>query len=143
MYLDNNIDKFPFYSQIRDNDCGFACLKMICSFYQIPFDKIDQQCKFPLSEKGLSVYDLLELLKLLGFNHFLTDTQCSPLLFKATLPCLMLWGGNHFIVIYEFRVDKLLIADPASGLEWIDAMTFYKHCQRTKGEWIILLEPKN
>lgn len=136
----NTMGNFPFYGQEEDHECALACLKMVCSFYGKDYDDSTLRKTIPLSDKGLSLYDLVKSAGSLGFKSLLIENKHAATLDQAPLPCIMLWKSNHYIVIYSITSSEILLADPASGLSTMSRTTFLNHCKNTPGEWFVLLE---
>lgn len=70
--------------------------------------------RFPVSLRGANVSRLIALGGELGF-------QCRPLrlelddLSKLTLPCILQWDLNHYVVLAKVGRGKATIHDPAVG----------------------------
>ena len=133
---------FPFFKQQKDNECALSCLKMIAAFYgkAISFDYL--RSVVPIDPQGISIYNIVQSIKLLDFRSLIISTQHINLLEKATLPCIMLWRNNHYVVIYRIEENKVCLADPDKGLLTLSMKEFLEPLKDIeKEEWIILLEP--
>ena len=104
---------------IRQRDamqCGVACLTMICNYYGLPveIEDVEEYCS-PTTD-GVSLKGLAD-----ATAHFCLTSHAVRLgicyLRKVTLPCILHWNQNHFVVLYKISRDgkKFHIADPAKG----------------------------
>lgn len=80
--------------------CGVACLQMICRYYKKIYstDTLHQYC-FATNE-GVSLLGISEAAKKLGLR-----TVCGRItvnqLNASSLPCILHWNQNHFVVLYK------------------------------------------
>lgn len=106
---------FVFCYQRDSMQCGIACLKMICSYYKenIPLCILEQLCQ-PSSE-GVSLLAIKKTAEYIGLKAICYRASMSELE-EITLPCILHWSQNHFVVLYAIKKSHFLIADPAKGL---------------------------
>lgn len=106
--------KFPFVRQRDGMQCGPACLSMICAYYGKTYSLSVLSRLTSVTREGVSLAALDDAAKKLGF-----DTCCGKIdivdIQNEDLPCILFWGGNHFVVLYRINKDKVYIADPAKG----------------------------
>ena len=98
--------------------CGVTCLQMICRYYKKIYsiystDTLHQYC-FATNE-GVSLLGISDAAKKLGLR-----TVCGRItvnqLNASSLPCILHWNQNHFVVLYKIRRGKTFyIADPGKG----------------------------
>lgn len=106
--------RIKFYEQHDAMQCGIACLKMLCSYYgkDYSFNFLSNYC-FATAE-GVSLLGITEAATKLGFY-----TNCGrfsmSLLQKSSLPCILHWNQNHFVILYKIKRGKYYIADPGKG----------------------------
>lgn len=62
----NFIEEYPFVLQRRKNDCGIACIEMVCLYYSVKNYK-NIIGEISLNEKGLSIEKMSNVLNELGF----------------------------------------------------------------------------
>lgn len=108
--------KFPSYHQRDEKDCGPACLKIIFKYYEknIPLNKLVE-----LSETtriGASLLGLCQAAEKLGLKTFAAKVSFEKLIEEVTLPCIVHWRQNHFVVVYKIGKKKVHLSDPAHGL---------------------------
>ena len=142
---------FPIYRQLFQMDCGAACVKMICDYHnkQTSIEKIRELCS--VGREGVSFKGICNALEDYGFKTVAGKITRSNLDQKATLPCILHWDQNHFVVLYRVKLrkgnNKYYIADPGSGLVvysqkefekcWISTRSFGSEDQGS----IIMVEP--
>ena len=118
---------FPFCPQHDAMQCGAACLQMLCRHYgrRYTLDYLSNACA--ATSEGVSLYGLQTVARQLGFSTHcakVTATEIS----QATLPCILHWNQNHFVVLYRMSKDRTFnIADPAKGLLKYSNAEFLSH----------------
>lgn len=105
-----------FRRQKDSMQCGIACLQMICECYgkKITQDYLLKIC-FATTE-GVSLLGIRDAAIKIGFYNI---SGCLTVdgLSTATLPCILHWNQNHFVVLYKVKNGKkFYIADPGKGL---------------------------
>ena len=122
------IKRFRFIRQRDSKQCGITCLKMISKFYgrDIDIEYLESICTN--SVQGVSLFDLSEASKEIGFNSICSRLSIDQLI-SLQMPCIIHWNQNHFVVLYKIkRTDKIFyIADPGKGLIKYTKDEFEKH----------------
>lgn len=113
--------------------CGIACLAMICRNYgkKYTIDALSDIC-FATTE-GVSLLGISQAAKKLGFET--TSKRISTeRLAKTSLPCILHWNQNHFVVLYKVSLDgsKFYVADPGKGKIKYDITEFEQHWNSIK-----------
>jgi len=111
--------------------CGVACLSMICSFYGREYSIKELSKRLPLSKDGVSLYDISETAKTLGFDSLAQMVSYDRLLENKDRPCIIYWDQNHFVVLYKVRHNQFHIADPAKGYVSYNQEEFLYHWEST------------
>ncbi len=98
--------------------CGLACLQMICKYFgrEFSLDTLSKYC-FATNE-GVSLLSICEAANNLGLHPIYGKITVEQLRI-ATLPGILFWNQNHFVVIYRIihkRKGRYYIADPGKGL---------------------------
>lgn len=136
---------FPIFRQLDAMDCGPACLKIICSFYgkEIDFKQIKKHSY--LTKQGVSLAGIIASSERLGFETLPIRVDFNDLKEKITLPCIVHWKNNHFLVVYKVTEDAVYVSDPRKGLHIFDVISFKKGwLNKQNGEGVLLLiEPTN
>lgn len=108
--------------------CGIACLRMICRYYGREYsqDYLSEICK--ATTEGVSLLALREASARL---HLTTVSGRLGIerLREATLPCILHWNQNHFVVLFKVSHHGSVfhVADPGKGLIEYDTEEFRRH----------------
>ena len=107
--------KFPFYKQADQKDCGPTCIRIIAKYYgkTIPIQTLRRLAE--TTREGSSLLGLSEAAEKMGFHTLGVQLNFDKLV-EATLPCILHWNKEHFVVLYKIKNDKTFISDPAHGL---------------------------
>ena len=125
-------NNFPFTPQHDSMQCGVACLQMICKSFgrEYTMDSLSKLC-FATTE-GVSMLGINEGANILGLHTISTKTTIS-MLGEASLPCILHWNQNHFVVLYKVKKGrKFYVADPGKGLVTYGLEEFKQHWISTK-----------
>ena len=95
--------------------CGVACLQMICRYYKGRYSTATLHHYCFATNEGVSLLGISDAAKKLGLR-----TVCGRItvnqLNASSLPCILHWNQNHFVVLYKIRRGKTFyIADPGKG----------------------------
>lgn len=139
-------NKFPFYKQRDNKDCGPTCLKIVAKFYKksIPIQQL--RALSETTREGSSLLGLSEGAEKIGFKSLGVKISSENLL-EVPLPCLLHWNKNHYVVLYKIKKSIFFISDPSHGLLRYKKEEFLKHWigNNAKGETeegiALLLEP--
>jgi len=107
--------------------CGAACLSMINIYYKgrMRASEISELCV--VGKNGISIAGIEKAAAIIGFK---TDSYMLPIysLKNSTLPAILHWNQNHFVVLYKIlNGKKFYIADPGKGLVCYSREEFKKH----------------
>ena len=95
-------------------ECGLACLAMIATAHGQATTLQDLRRRFPVALKGMKLRDLLEVAAGIGFSGRPLKLDL-PFLAKLSLPCVLHWDMNHFVVLSRVRRGGVIVLDPAVG----------------------------
>lgn len=95
-------------------ECGLACLAMIATAHGQATTLQDLRRRFPVALKGMKLRDLLEVAAGIGFSGRPLKLEL-PFLAKLSLPCILHWDMNHFVVLARVRRGSVTVLDPAVG----------------------------
>ena len=95
-------------------ECGLACLAMIATAHGQATTLQDLRRRFPVALKGMKLRDLLEVAAGIGFSGRPLKLDL-PFLAKLSLPCVLHWDMNHFVVLSQVRRGSVTVLDPAVG----------------------------
>lgn len=132
-------------------DCGPACLAMIAEHYGRKQDIrfLREQCF--IASEGVSFLGISRAAEKIGFRTVGGRLTFVRLAEKATLPCIVHWNQNHFIVVCSITASRkkgytVQVADPSKGLLSLSKEEFCASWVSTKagGEEkgiVLLLDP--
>lgn len=115
--------------------CGVACLQMVCRHYGKTYsqDALSEACC--ATSEGVSLLSISNAATELGL-HTTCGKATVNILRKASMPCILHWNQNHFVVLYKVGKKRFYIADPGRGMLKYDEVEFCRHWLSTqsKGE---------
>jgi ATP-binding cassette subfamily B protein len=139
-------NKFPFYKQLDQMDCGPTCLKIIAKHYGKIYSIEYLREKAHITQQGSSFGGIAEAAEIIGLTSLGVNVNYETLANQAPLPCIVHWRQRHFIVVYKIEKDAVSISDPAHGLityskqEFLDGWLPKKDKSETIETVILLLE---
>ena len=103
------------YQESR-NDCGPACLKMVCEYYGIhlSIEDLRERCELT-SARGVSVADICAAAGSIGLESCPTRIGFEDLRKYLVSPVILHWEKRHFIVATKIRGENIHCIDPAIG----------------------------
>ncbi len=108
-------NSLPMMFQSEVAECGLACLAMLSSYYGRYSDLRSLRERLCLPARGASVKQLLRAGERL-------DLQGRPLklgledIGRLTLPAVLHWDTDHFVVLRRVNRRSIVIHDPAVGI---------------------------
>ncbi|MCO6024458.1 peptidase domain-containing ABC transporter [Prevotella cerevisiae] len=121
-----------FSLQHDSMQCGVACLQMISKYFgrEYSLHFLSNIC-FATSE-GVSLLGISEAANEIGLHSVCARTTVKELS-DVSLPCILHWNQNHFVVLYKVkRGKKFHIADPGKGLIIYNIDEFKSHWVSTR-----------
>lgn len=137
---------FPFYNQVDFKDCGPTCIKIISKFYGKTISVQQLRNLSETTRDGSHLLGISNAAETLGFRTIGVKLTLITVN-EATLPCILHWNKDHFVVLYKIKKDLYYISDPAYGLLTYSKDEFLKHWignnanDKTIGGIALLLEP--
>ena len=138
--------KFPHYKQADAKDCGPTCLKIVAKYYKrtILIQKLRELSE--TTRAGSNLLFLSEGAEAIGFRTLGVKLSLDSLE-EATLPCILHWNSNHYVVLYKIRRGRFYVSDPGYGLIEYGKEEFLKYWignnadEDTEEGIALLLEP--
>ena len=127
---------YPFIEQQSSSDCGVACLAMIGRYWGKQFGINSLRNLADVGRAGVSLKRLATTAEKLGFHAKPVRASLSALT-DQTNPWIAHWQGDHYVVIYKVKGNRVLMADPAVGRRWFSFRDF----QKGWSGYALLLEP--
>ena len=105
---------YPFIEQQSSSDCGAACLAMISQYWGKRFSLNSIRNLAGIGLAGASLKNLAKAGESLGYQARPVRASLNRLVEQKN-PWIAHWQGDHYIVVYWVKGDKILVADPAMG----------------------------
>lgn len=115
--------KMPIILQTESAECGLACVAMISGYYGSKIDIGTLRRKYSVSLKGMSLQDIINVSDSLGFYTRAVRLDIEDI-DKLSLPAILHWNFNHFVVLEKKEFRKWKIYDPSRGVVYIDEKNF-------------------
>ncbi len=109
--------------QVSTVECGAACLAMILSYYghKTSISEVREQCG--LGRDGLSALSIVKVARHYGLRVRALSLQENDLSF-VTLPAIVHWEFNHFIIVERWSPKGVTVVDPAVGRRHLSIQEF-------------------
>jgi ATP-binding cassette subfamily B protein RaxB len=105
----------PIQFQSESAECAIASLAMVLNYHGSPVRIADMRARFGGQPRGTSLKMLIAYAQQLGLQARAVRLDL-PDLCKLSLPCILHWGLNHFVVLERVHGRRAItIADPAVG----------------------------
>ncbi|SEA10886.1 ATP-binding cassette, subfamily B [Segatella bryantii] len=119
--------RFPFFRQSDAMMCGITCLQMICKYYGKRYNQNFLSGICYASKEGVSLLGIRDAAVKIGL-YTISGRLTIDELSSATLPCILHWNQNHFVILYKVKKgQKFYIADPGKGLITYTMDEFKQH----------------
>lgn len=142
---------FPKFTQLDAMDCGPTCLRMIAKHYGKHYSLETLRRNSFITREGVSMLGISDAAEYIGFRTSGVLISFEQLVEDVSLPCIVHWKQNHFIVVYNIKKDKksshrIYVADPTLGLVVYDEEDFKKCWLSTKKDEedkgaVLILQP--
>ena len=118
--------RIPLMLQTEAAECGLACLAMVGSFYGYKTDLPTLRRQHSVSMTGTTLNYLIGLADRLGLKSRPVKIELEDL-DKLTLPAVLHWDFNHFVVLTDVKARSVTIHDPARGRRELTRAEASKH----------------
>ncbi|MDJ0704177.1 MAG: cysteine peptidase family C39 domain-containing protein [Leptolyngbyaceae cyanobacterium MO_188.B28] len=127
---------YPFIQQQSTADCSAACLAMIGQYWGRRFSLNALRDLAGVGRSGASLKGLAQAAERLGFQARPVRASFNRLADRRN-PWIAHWQGDHYVVVYRVRKNRIVIADPAMGRRTLSNSEFLTHWTG----YALLLEP--
>jgi ATP-binding cassette, subfamily B, bacterial CvaB/MchF/RaxB len=110
----------PVILQGEAAECGLACLAMVAAAHGEPADLRGLRQRFSLSLKGMTLADMVRMAEAMNLNSRALRAEPDELR-QVSLPCVLHWEMNHFVVLVGWQRGEAVIHDPARGKRRVGA----------------------
>jgi ATP-binding cassette, subfamily B, bacterial CvaB/MchF/RaxB len=101
--------RIPVILQAESAECGLACLAMVSSCYGHHSDIFSLRQKFGSSARGADLKTLISHAEALDFSARAIRIDIAELE-KLTLPAILHWNFNHFVVLKKLQGNNVVCA---------------------------------
>lgn len=141
---------FPHYKQLDAMDCGPTSLRIVAQHYGRHYSLQSLRERCHITREGVSLLGISDAAESIGLRSTGVKITWEQLRDQATLPCIVHWNQQHFVVVYRIvrRRGKwwVWVSDPASGLLKYDEEQFRRAWEQS-GERLglaaLLSEPQD
>ena len=138
--------KFPHYRQPDSKDCGPTCLKIIAKHFGKTLSIQELRVLSETTRVGSSLLAISDTAEKIGFRTLGVRLSLETLQ-EATLPCLLHWKNDHFVVLYKIKNGTYYISDPGHDLlqfsekEFLELWIGKNATKQTQEGIALLIEP--
>ena len=111
----SRVCKVPVIMQMEALECGAACVSMILAYHGkwIPLEQARRDCG--VSRDGSRASNMVKAARAYGMETKAYKLEPDQLRELGTMPCIVHWEFNHFVVVRGFRGKYVYLNDPARG----------------------------
>lgn len=118
--------KVPHIMQAQHSECGVACLAMIAAYHGLKVDLHKLRGAGLVSEQGASLRQLTDYATLMSLNSRAVKLEPAQL-HELSLPAILHWDMQHFVVLSRVSSRAITINDPAIGERKLSWAEFGEH----------------
>lgn len=106
--------RIPVLYQMSAVECGAACLAMLLSYYgrKTSVSEVRDRCN--VGRDGLSALDIVKAARMYGMRVRAVALQENDFRL-VTLPAIVHWEFNHFLIVERWSPTHVDLVDPALG----------------------------
>jgi ATP-binding cassette, subfamily C, bacterial len=104
----------PLLLQMETVECGAAALGIILGYFKcyVPLEELRMECG--ISREGSNILNIKKAAQKYGLQGRIYQRKAEEIL-TTTMPCMVLWRYEHFLVVEGFKKNKVFLNDPAQG----------------------------
>ncbi len=107
-------------------ECGLACMAMVATYHGHKLDMAALRKRFTANLKGMNLQQLIALGDSVGLASRALKCPIEDI-GKLTLPCVLHWDMNHFVVLTGVTKRGMTVNDPALGKRTLSYEEFGQH----------------
>lgn len=116
-------NRYSWMVQQSASDCGTTCLAMISQYWGRRLSLNFLRSLAGVRRSGASLKRLAKAAESLGYQARPVRASINRLIEQKN-PWIAHWQGDHYVVVYQTRGNRFLIADPASGKRLLSRQEF-------------------
>ena len=128
--------KYPLIEQQSSSDCSAACLAMISRYWGKRLSINYLRELIGVGRSGSSLKSLARAAEAIGYHARPVRASLSRIAQQSN-PWIAHWEGDHYVVVYRIRDDRILVADPDGGKKEFSTSKF----SASWTGYALLLEP--
>ena len=106
--------RYPLIEQQSSSDCSAACLAMISRYWGKRLSINYLRELIGVGRSGSSLKSLARAAEAIGYHARPVRASLSRITEQSN-PWIAHWEGDHYVVVYRVRDDRILVADPDGG----------------------------
>ncbi len=115
--------RLPILTQMDAAECGAACLAMILNYYDRKTSLAEVRLHCGVGRDGLSAFAIVKAAREYGLRVRAISLQKNDFRF-VTLPAIIHWEFNHFVIVERWSPKHVDVVDPAIGRRHLGADEF-------------------
>ncbi|MBO1256939.1 peptidase domain-containing ABC transporter [Alteromonas sp. 5E99-2] len=116
----------PSLLQAETSECGLTCLAMIAHYHGKKIDMRQLRAQFSISSHGANLRDILTIAGKLSLKTRALKLDLDSLQ-ELSLPCIIHWDMNHYVVLSKVTSKFAIVNDPAIGKRKLKISDFADH----------------
>ncbi|MEB3179109.1 MAG: peptidase domain-containing ABC transporter [Nostocaceae cyanobacterium] len=117
------LGSYPFIEQQSSSDCGATCLAMISQYWGRRYSLNTLRNLAGVEREGATLKKLAKAAESLGYHARPVRASLSRVQ-EQTNPWIAHWEGNHYIVVWKVKGDRVWVSDPAMGKRTLKRQEF-------------------
>jgi ABC-type bacteriocin/lantibiotic exporter with double-glycine peptidase domain len=118
--------RIQFFGQGEHSDCGLAVVAMIINYCKKACSLEQLRNIYGTPKGGYNMFNLLTILSAYGIKSKGVAIRDSSALKKLSVPSILFWQNNHFVILEKYSFGKFHILDPAFGKRTVNNTEFAK-----------------
>src|SRR5581483_6774972 len=106
--------RVPPLLQMTEVECGLTCLAMMLSYHGRKTSVSELRARFGGGRDGFSALGIVKAARTFGMRVRAISLQHSEFN-HVTLPAIVHWQFNHFLVLERWSPKGVVVVDPAGG----------------------------
>lgn len=110
--------KIKFKYQLSANDCGVACIQMVCQYYGKEYDINTIKTHCEVSKLGISIKDIRNFFNQVGMESYSINVSFDEIL-EMPLPAILFFKHGHYVILEKVSIKNdditLHVIDPSFG----------------------------